>query len=92
MSVRPHSLWYYLSEDHGLGLVLSFHNSGRLLALHRRLAALHDDEGPGDVSDTLDQALAKNGLELVKVSHRPWLQSEPRRVLHLSGSGRMAGG
>jgi hypothetical protein len=36
-----------LSQDHGLGLVLSLHRAGRFLALHRRLEALRDDESAG---------------------------------------------
>ena len=37
----------HLSQDHGLGLVLSLHRAGRLLALHCRLEALCDDESAG---------------------------------------------
>ena len=37
----------HLSQDHGLGLVLSLHRAGRLLALHCRLEALCDHEGEG---------------------------------------------
>ena len=38
---------FHLSQDHGLGLVLSLHRAGRLLALHCRLEALCDHEGEG---------------------------------------------
>src|SRR5580693_5534986 len=37
----------HLSQDHRLGLVLSLHRAGRLLALHCRLEALCDHEGEG---------------------------------------------
>ena len=37
----------HLSQDHGLGLVLSLHRARRLLAFHRRLEALRDDESAG---------------------------------------------
>ena len=37
----------HLSQDHGLGMVLSLHHARRLLALHRRLEALCDHEGKG---------------------------------------------
>ena len=37
----------HLSQDHGLGLVLPLDRAGRLLALHRRLEALRDDESAG---------------------------------------------
>ena len=37
----------HLSQGHGLGLVLSLHRAGRLLALHCRLEALRDDESEG---------------------------------------------
>ena len=37
----------HLSQGYGLGLVLSLHRAGRLLALHCRLEALRDDESAG---------------------------------------------
>ena len=37
----------HLSQDHRLGLVLSVDRARRLLPLHRRLEAVHDDEGRG---------------------------------------------
>ena len=47
----PNQLWQtdftYLKIMGGLGLVLSLHRAGRLLALHCRLEALRDDESAG---------------------------------------------
>ena len=41
----------HLSQGDRLGLVLPQHDIGRLLALHHRLEALHDDEGRGRHGD-----------------------------------------
>ena len=65
----------HLSRGDRLGLVLPQHDIGRLLALHHRLEALHDDEGR-DVTETLDLALQASGLNQVHVVHRPRLLSD----------------
>ena len=47
-TTAPNQLWQtglHLSQGDRLGLVLPQHDIGRLLALHHRLEALHDDEG-----------------------------------------------
>jgi hypothetical protein len=48
-TTAPNQLWQttYLSQGHGVGLVLSLHRAGRLLALHCRLDALRNDESAG---------------------------------------------
>ena len=46
-TTAPNQLWQtdFTSQGDRLGLVLPQHDIGRLLALHHRLEALHDDEG-----------------------------------------------
>jgi Integrase core domain len=66
----------HLSQGNRLGLVLSQHDIGRLLALHHCLEALHDDESRGHVTETLDLALQASGLDQVHVVHRPRLLSD----------------
>ena len=59
----------YVLASHWLGLVLPFHGTWRLLAVHPGLAA-------GDVSARLEAALAVAGLDQATVVHRPRLLSD----------------
>ena len=69
----------HLSQDHGLGLVLSLHHRvGRLPRPLRRVVAwkLCATMKAKDVTATLDLALAASGLDQMTVVHRPRLLSD----------------
>ena len=52
-TTAPNQLWQTdFTQGHRLGLVLPQHDIGRLLALHHRLEALHDDESRGRHGNT----------------------------------------